>query len=245
MPPRRVHLALIIVLLTAGTAVARVPADPGAACRDAIRIVERETALPQGLLLAIATVESGRSSPRDGTLTPWPWTVHATGNGRYFPTREEAIGHVQELQAAGTTVIDVGCLQVNLHHHPNAFPTLEAALDPLTNARYAARFLKRLQAELGDWQLAAGAYHSRNPERRDAYRARVMAAWREGPPPNPREQLATAWAQRQATAAASRQAAIASVRRQVAASGWFVPLPPPPAPRPRVEVAEAPERRRN
>ena len=43
---------------------------------------------------------------------------------------------------------------------------------PLANALYAARFLKSLHAEQGDWGRAAGAYHSRTPEFADRYQAR-------------------------------------------------------------------------
>jgi hypothetical protein len=84
---------------------------------------------------------------------------------------------VQALQARGVRSIDVGCMQVNLRHHPDAFPNLEAAFDPATNARYAARFLTALNATRNDWQRAASAYHSQTPEFAEPYRARVMAAW--------------------------------------------------------------------
>jgi hypothetical protein len=95
----------------------------------------------------------------------------------YFPTREAAIAEVRQLQARGVRIIDVGCMQVNLHHHPNAFPTLEQAFDPLTNARYAARFLTELNSSRNDWARSAGHYHSQTPERAEPYRTRVLAAW--------------------------------------------------------------------
>lgn len=58
---------------------------------------------------------------------------------------------------------------------PNAFPTLEEGFDPLANTRYPARFLKELHAEHGDWMVAAGNYHSRTPERAQAYRTAVAS----------------------------------------------------------------------
>jgi hypothetical protein len=130
-------------------------------------------------LQAIGRVESGRRDPETGHFAPWPWTINAEGEGKYFPTREAAIAHVRQLQARGVRIIDVGCMQVNLHHHPNAFASLEQAFDPLTNARYAARFLTELNGGRADWRQAAGHYHSQTPERAGPYREKVLAAWEQ------------------------------------------------------------------
>jgi hypothetical protein len=149
----------------------------GHLCRAAISEAERSANLPRGLLQAIGRVESGRRDPETGQFAPWPWTINAEGEGKYFPTREAAIAHVRQLQARGVRIIDVGCMQVNLHHHPNAFASLEQAFDPLTNARYAARFLSELNGGRADWRQAAGHYHSQTPERAGPYREKVLAAW--------------------------------------------------------------------
>ena len=173
-PIRMLVTALAIALpgLAAGN-------EAGAACRAAIATAERERSIPTGLLQAIGRVESGRRDPATGQFAPWPWTINAEGRGMYFPTREAAIAEVRQLQGRGMRLIDVGCMQVNLHHHPNAFATLEQAFDPRINARYAARFLGELQSTRQDWARAAGNYHSNTPERAEAYRARVVAAWAE------------------------------------------------------------------
>lgn len=168
---------LLLAVMSVAPAGALPPPEPGAACRAAIAIAERERGVPAGLLQAIGRVESGRRDPATGRFAPWPWTINAEGRGMYFPTREAAIAEVRQLQARGVRLIDVGCMQVNLHHHPNAFPSLEAAFDPLGNARYAAQFLSELRAAGGDWARAAGHYHSHTPERAEPYRARVLAAW--------------------------------------------------------------------
>jgi hypothetical protein len=73
--------------------------------------------------------------------------------------------------------IDIGCLQVNLLHHPNAFASLAEGFDPAANARYAARFLVELRNRLGGWLPAIGAYHSATDWRAEPYRARVLANW--------------------------------------------------------------------
>jgi hypothetical protein len=151
----------------------------GHLCRAAISEAERGANLPRGLLQAIGRVESGRRDPETGQFAPWPWTINAEGEGKYFPTREAAIAHVRQLQARGVRIIDVGCMQVNLHHHPNAFASLEQAFDPLTNARYAARFLTELNGGRADWRQAAGFYHSQTPERAGPYREKVLAAWEQ------------------------------------------------------------------
>lgn len=150
--------------------------DPGQMCRQAILAAEAEHALPTALLQTIARVESGRTDPRTGQPTPWPWTINAEGQGRFFATKAEAVAAVQELHARNVRVIDVGCLQVNLHHHPHAFSSIENAFDPVLNARYAGLFLRRLYAARGDWAVAATSYHSATPEFAEAYRQRLAAA---------------------------------------------------------------------
>ncbi|WP_232479201.1 transglycosylase SLT domain-containing protein, partial [Roseomonas rosulenta] len=170
-------LVLVLLLLAPPAGATPSAPDPGLACRGAITTAEREAGIPTGLLQAIGRVESGRRDPDTGRVTPWPWTINAEGRGMYFPTREAAIAEVRQLQSRGVRIIDVGCMQVNLHHHPNAFPTLEQAFDPLANARYAARFLTELQSTRQDWARAAGHYHSQTPERAEPYRGRVLAAW--------------------------------------------------------------------
>lgn len=152
-------------------------AQDGTACRVAVAQAEQEAALPPGLLLAIARTESGRRDPATGRIEPWPWALNAAGMGLHAPSRTKAIATVAALQASGIRSIDVGCLQVNLLHHPGAFASLEEAFEPAANARYAARFLRELQARAGgEWGQAVAWYHSATPERGEAYRLRVMAS---------------------------------------------------------------------
>lgn len=168
-------LAIALPLLLASPA--RSQPNTAHQCQPAIAQVEVEAAIPAGLLLAIGRVESGRRDPATGAFGPWPWTINAEGRGEFFPDRAAAIAAVRALQARGVRLIDVGCMQVNLHFHPNAFASLEDAFDPLINVRYAARFLRELQAREPEWIIAAGHYHSRTPTLAEAYRARVAAAW--------------------------------------------------------------------
>ncbi|NKE43149.1 lytic transglycosylase domain-containing protein [Roseomonas frigidaquae] len=101
--------------------------------------------------------------------------------------RAAAVAAVAALRAGGVASIDVGCMQINLLHHPDAFADLHEAFDPVANVRYAAAFLSRLRAGLPDWEAAIRRYHSGNAARGDAYRRRVAMAqlgqaWRGGTP---------------------------------------------------------------
>ena len=145
---------------------------PEAACIDAILAAEREAGVADHMLLAMGFTEAGRMTA-DRLFTIWPWTVNTEGASHYFPTREEAIAFVRAAQARGTRSIDVGCLQVNLKWHPDAFPDLETAFDPRANARYAARFLGDLHRAQGSLDAAIARYHSAQSERGAAYRQRV------------------------------------------------------------------------
>lgn len=128
-------------------------------------------------LRPVRRARGGSARRRTGAPVSWPWTINAEGQGRFVPTKEAAIAAVRALQARGVTVIDVGCLQVNLHHHPRAFASLDEAFDPAANARYAGLFLSRLRQSARDWETAAGHYHSQTPELAEAYRLKVLAAW--------------------------------------------------------------------
>ena len=155
-------------------------ADPAMLCETAITTVEYVGRLPPRLLGAIGLTETGRVDPATGSVRPWPWTINAEGQGQFFETKAQAIAAVKALQARGVQSIDIGCLQVNLMYHPDAFATLEDAFDPRTNAAYAARFLNALYAEGRDWARAIAAYHSETPALGDAYRVLVMARWQNG-----------------------------------------------------------------
>lgn len=178
----RLAVALVLALgfpLSAARAErpAPTPPDPAQMCQRAIQAAERENRLPTGLLHAIARVESGRPDASGRGSSAWPWTINAEGQGRFFDSKDAAMAAVDALRARGVKLIDVGCMQVNLHHHAQAFADLHIAFDPVANARYAALFLTRLYAQSRSWEQAAAFYHSQTPELAEAYRLKVMAAW--------------------------------------------------------------------
>ena len=139
---------------------------------------EREHGIPVHLLAAIASTESGRWHSGLKMPLPWPWTINAEGKGQYFSSKQEAVNEVRRLQARGVKSIDVGCMQVNLYHHADAFANLNEAFDPKTNVAYAAKFLKNNYNEIGSWKKAAAAYHSRTPSLGNKYIGLVYNAWR-------------------------------------------------------------------
>ncbi len=162
--------------------LARGGGGDGALCEEAIRAAEERAGTPPGLLRALALAEAGRRDPATGGAVPWPWTVNAAGDARRFATRAEAVAWVGRLRRAGRRNIDVGCVQVNLLHHPRAFASLERAFDPAANVAYGAGFLAALRAETGSWDRAVERYHTAVPVRGRAYRARVQAHRGEGRP---------------------------------------------------------------
>ena len=150
-------------------------------CLSEIAKTEARYRLPAGILLSIALAESGRRDSTTGLLVPWAWTLNTHGEGRYFNTADEAVREASRHLEQNDSLIDVGCMQIDLFHHPAAFRTLHAALDPETNVDYAARFLTTLHAAHGSWPMAIAAYHAGNTDSGEAgsYLARVLYFWRE------------------------------------------------------------------
>ncbi len=165
-----------IAALLPGGARAQMPAE-AESCVAAGAQAERDFGLPAGLLLAIGQVESGRLDSRTGAVVPWPWTIDVAGQDAVFAAKPEAVARVQTLQAQGVRSIDVGCFQVNLLYHPQAFADLEEAFEPSANARYAASFLAALHQRTGMWQTAVALYHSATPGLGEPYRDRVWRNW--------------------------------------------------------------------
>ena len=154
------------------------PPSPYALCEDAIAEAGKEVGktlkMPANLPLSIARVESGRADAATGRARPWPWTINAGGVGSFYASKAEVIAAVQALRARGVQSIDVGCMQVNLRYHPQAFADLEEAFDPRINARYAVRFLTALYRQTGNWVQATAYYHSQTQDLGEEYARKVL-----------------------------------------------------------------------
>jgi len=181
--------SLITVLLLVGShsrpAGAAAPAvnraDPNAwlveqseFCSVAAQQAEQRYHLPHGLLMAIAKAESGRPISSLTDVRPWPWTIDADGAGLFLDSKPAAVAWVRT-QIGRHRFVDVGCMQVDLEYHPNAFASLEQAFDPVMNTDYAARLLLHLYlGEAGrSWDVAVGLYHSHTSLLAAMYRDRV------------------------------------------------------------------------
>jgi hypothetical protein len=148
-------------------------------CVESFSSAERKYGIPKHLLMAIANTESGRFNPQVGKVVPWPWTLNVEGQGAYFNTMHDAMTAVKRAQQQGKDSIDVGCMQISLKHHPDAFATLLDALSPAQNVEYAAKFLRTNYDALGSWPEAIAAYHSRTPSRGNPYYAMVRQRWQD------------------------------------------------------------------
>jgi len=164
-----------LALVASAPALAEQAPAPFAECDSAIAAASKTAArMPDKLLPAIGRVESGRLDPATGKVRPWPWTINVEGTGYFYNSKAEVISAVQQFQSRGVRSIDVGCMQVNLMHHPKAFSNLEEAFDPAANARYAVKFLNTLHAQTKDWNLATAWYHSMSPDRGEEYQRLVF-----------------------------------------------------------------------
>jgi hypothetical protein len=180
-----------------------------APCAALIAEAERAEGIPSRLLAAISLAESGRYDEDRREIIAWPWTINAEGQGQFFETKSEAIAAIEKLRARGIASIDVGCMQVNLRHHPNAFESLEEAFDPQSNVAYAARFLKGLYGDTSSWSQAVAFYHSTARELNAPYRAKVYRlvaqVWRSDAEKK-RQEVIAAYLERRAAYEARRAA---------------------------------------
>ena len=143
-------------------------------CVDEIAAASVRHGVPAALLYAVAVTESGRVQ-HGGQTRPWAFAVNVSGASYQFDTMDDAIASVRRAQARGETSIDVGCLQINLRHHPKAFGSLDRAFDPKANVEYGAQYLGDLYRRFGNWTSAVAFYHSATPFHQWEYVCRVHA----------------------------------------------------------------------
>lgn len=141
---------------------------------------ERLHGIPAGLLRAIAQQESGMDE----------YAVNADGTDYHPSSVTAAVGLVRRLQAEGAIYIDVGCMQIDMHHHPNAFGSLEDAFNPAKNADYGANFLVSLFGKYRDWMTATAYYHSGETREQQIYLDMVARKFFGLPPASSRARAA-------------------------------------------------------
>lgn len=146
-------------------------------CENATVAAEMAQRLPRAMLFSVSMVESGRFNKTTRKTRPWPWTINAEGQSYYFNSKSEAVAATRLLLKQGMRSIDVGCMQINLRYHPDAFKNLEAAFDPATNVAYGAEFLQQLYSRTKSWPDAIATYHSQSKTHNRPYFARVINVW--------------------------------------------------------------------
>ena len=173
LPDGRLRGAALIWLILGSVALSlphAATARPALLCDRAAERAARAHDVPLAVLRAITRTETGRVHA--GRMEPWPWTVNMEGKGRWFEDADAARAYVYQAFRRGARSFDVGCFQINYKWHGALFRSIAHMFDPEANASYAARFLKTLHDETGDWSVAAGHFHSRTPELAGRYRAR-------------------------------------------------------------------------
>lgn len=143
-------------------------------CTRIFSYFERKYRIPSHTLHSIALKESGKGHSQHKIRIVWPWTVNVEGQGYFFDTKREAISFVKKQILAGKESIDVGCMQINLKHHPEAFLSLDHAFDPKKNISYGAEFLRSKYDQLGNWHKAIAHYHSATHELGFKYKQDVI-----------------------------------------------------------------------
>lgn len=127
-------------------------------CEQAASVVERTLDIPEGLLAAIARVESGNH----------PFAVNVNGLAVQFARRSLATDAVRTMLESGAMGqrprVDVGCFQINLGWHPHAFSSVEDGFNPLSNGLAAGLLLRQLHLETHDWRKAVARYHAASQE---------------------------------------------------------------------------------
>lgn len=145
--------------------------DDRLVCQQVGQAAEQAFDLPSGILVAIGKAESAQ----------WPWTANVDGAAELYRSKAEALEALTRVRSPRPANMDIGCFQISMRYHPNAFASMDQALDPATNANYAARFLRELHQRTGDWARAIGMYHSATEGLEGEYRDRVMALWKDTP----------------------------------------------------------------
>lgn len=143
-------------------------------CGQLTEKIEKEYKIPNKLLTSISLVESGVK--KEGRFVSWPWTLNVSGKSKFFNNRNETLDYLRKNYKKKKN-IDVGCMQISLKYHKQNFKSLDHILDPETNVRYAAEYLRSLHTKYKTWNEAISRYHSSVPKRKVRYLKKVKNYW--------------------------------------------------------------------
>lgn len=171
---RNILLFLSYILFTSNTYSVDKDIAHSLKCVNYIKYFEKKMRFPENALLALGIQESGRIIKQYKKPIAWPWSVNLDGKSHYFESKKEAVEFVKKNIREGKRNIDVGCMQVNLKHHPKAFKSIDKAFNPRYNIEYAAKFLVKKYKQTSSWSDAIAHYHSSDKERGTRYRNNVL-----------------------------------------------------------------------
>ncbi len=166
---RRVFSGALAALgvLALGSTSAKPAAAASAGCTEHILEAERELEIPRGLLLSMSLVESGQSG------VPQPLAMNVNGKTVYPDSLDEARRHLLDGRGNLRSAVIAGCMQLSVQHHRTGFKPIERVLDPAANVWYAARYLKRLRADSGNWGAAVARYNGGSRSQQQSYMCRI------------------------------------------------------------------------
>ncbi len=135
--------------------------------KNFIQVVEHENQIPSGLLLAIASVESGYH----------PYAINVAGKPVFARNAAQATYHIEKALSSGINNIDIGMTQINYRWHKENFNNIQEMLNPKTNIKYAGKLLARLYKKHGSWHKALRYYHSANSTNNRKYSRKITIEW--------------------------------------------------------------------
>lgn len=171
-------LAIVLGLATV------LDASPAEECYRSARFAAHEVGVPANVLIAVAKTETGRT--KNGVTQPWPWAINVRGRGDWLASESELLEASLKQLSLGETLFDLGCFQINYRWHGSNFASIDEMISPRGNALYAAKFLKSLFREFGNWTDAVGAYHSRTEELATIYKEKFAEHYQAGTDPQNR-----------------------------------------------------------
>jgi len=139
-------------------------------CERYLPAIAKSENVPLGVLYAVGLTETGVR----GSLHPYALNVE--GKTIITNTAAEALNEYMKAKRQGKVLIDLGCMQVNVHYHGSNFGSPGEMLEPQKNIIYAARFLKTLHQSEGSWAAAVASYHAspRKPQEQHRYICSVI-----------------------------------------------------------------------
>lgn len=134
--------------------------------------VAKEKNIDPHLLYSVAILESGRLSPSDKLVRPYPLAIHS--GGAFYPSTKAKAIKILKSSLAKTDNIDVGMAQINWHYHGHRVENIAELLDTRKNLEIAADILLEAMATTSDRTLGVGRYHTGNTARARIYGERVL-----------------------------------------------------------------------